>query len=213
MQLHEQYRPKRWQDVIGQKRLLRRIERIRQRGLGGRSYWIAGPSGTGKTTMAQLIAGEVASAWCTEEADGTDLTAARVRELERQSRCLGLGTPNGRAFLVNEAHAMRRPVVTQLLTTLERLPAHVVWIFTTTCDGQKVLFEGCIDASPLVSRCVVLELDTSNLEIYMARRARKIARTERLDSQPLEAYVELVRKHHCNLRAVLQEIEAGAMEE
>ena len=213
MQLHEQYRPKRWQDVIAQKRVLQRIENIRKRGLGGRAYWISGPSGTGKTTIAQLIAAEVAIEWCVEEADATDLTAARVRELERQSQCLGLGNPNGRAYIVNEAHAMRQPVVRQFLTTLERVPAHVVWIFTTTCAGQKVLFEGCQDASPLVSRCVRLELDTFNLEIYMARRARKIARTEGLDSKPLEAYVELVRKHNCNLRAVLQEIEVGVMEE
>ena len=88
-----------------------------------------------------------------------------------------------------------------------------MWIFTTTELGQKGLFEDCIDASPLVSRCVRLELDTSNLEVYMARRARKIARTEDIDTKPLEEYVTLVRQHNCNLRAVLQEIEAGVMEE
>lgn len=213
MQLHEQYRPKRWEDVIAQKRVLTRIERLRKRGLAGRAYWISGPSGTGKTTIARLIAAEVASEWCIEEADATDLTAARVRELERQSQCLGLGNPNGRAYIVNEAHAMRQPVVRQFLTTLERVPQHVVWAFTTIPAGQQLLFEGCVDASPLVSRCIRLELDTQNLEIYMARRARKIARAEGLDSKPLEAYVELVRKHKCNLRAVLQEVEAGVMDE
>ena len=45
MQLHEQYRPKKWADVIAQKRILRRIERLRSRGLGGRAYWISGPTG------------------------------------------------------------------------------------------------------------------------------------------------------------------------
>ncbi len=214
MQLCEQYRPRTFADVIGQKPSIRRIKRLRERaGLAGRAYWISGPSGTGKTTIARLVAAEVATEWAIEEADATDLTASRVRELERQSHCLGLGTPNGRAYIVNESHAMRQPVVRQFLTTLERVPPHVVWIFTTTVAGQKRLFEGCIDASPLVSRCVRLTLDTANLEIYMARRARKIARTEGLDSKPLEDYVTLVRQHHCNLRAVLQEIEAGVMEE
>ena len=64
--------------------------------------------------------------------------------------------------------------------------------------GQKLLFEDQVDAAPLVSRCVRLDLDTHNLEVYMARRARKIARTEGLDGRPLEAYVELVRANKCN---------------
>jgi len=212
LQLHEQYRPQRWCDVIGHKRVLRRIERLRRRGLGGRAYWLSGPSGTGKTTIARLLAREVASEWCTEEADATDLTVARVQELERQSRCLGLGDKTGRAFIVNEAHAMNKRVVRQFLTTLERLPAHVVWVFTTTEAGHKLLID-TIDGDPLVSRCVRLALDTQGLDVYFARRARKIARTERLNSRPFEYYLAMVRRYHCNLRTVLGEIEAGAMSE
>jgi len=211
MQLHEQHRPRKWTEVIGQKAVLQRIENIRKRGLAGRAYWISGPSGTGKTTIGRLIAAEVATEWSIEEADATDLTAPSVRELERQSHCLGLGNPNGRAYIVNEAHAMNKRVVRQFLTTLERVPAHVVWIFTTIPAGQKLLFDDCVDASPLVSRCIRLDLDTQNLEVYMARRARKIARTEGLDGQPIQAYVELVRANKCNLRAVIQEVESGAM--
>ncbi len=213
MQLHEQHRPKKWSDVIAQKRVLNRIERLRKRGLGGRSFWIAGPSGTGKTTIARLLASEIASDLMIEEADATDLTASSVRALERGSYTIGLGDKRGRAYIVNEAHAMRQPVIRQLLTTLERVPGHVLWVFTTTTAGQKHLFDGCIDANPLLSRCVELQLDTDNLVVYMARRARKIARSEGIDGQPLQQYTALVRKHNCNLRAVLQEIEAGVMEE
>jgi hypothetical protein len=43
MQLHEQYRPSAWSDVVGQDKILARIEAIRQRGLAGRAYWISGP--------------------------------------------------------------------------------------------------------------------------------------------------------------------------
>jgi DNA polymerase-3 subunit gamma/tau len=211
MQLHEQYRPTRWEELVGQKRIVKRIDRLRKRGLGGRAYWISGPSGTGKTTIARLIAAEVASEWATEEADATDLTAARVRDLERESHLRGLGTPNERAYIVNEAHGMNKRVVRQFLTTLERIPSHVVWLFTTIPSGQKLLFEGCVDASPLVSRCVRLDLGIRS-PVYFARRARKIARIEGFDSKPLDEYVELVRKHNFNFRAVLQEIEAGVME-
>jgi hypothetical protein len=58
-----------------------------------------------------------------------------------------------------------------------------------------------------------LELDTKGLTIAFARRARKIARAEGIDSRPMTDYTALCRKHDNNLRAVLQEIEAGAFDE
>ena len=128
MQLHEQHRPTTWADVVGQDKILARLQRLRARGLSGRSFWLTGQSGTGKTTMARLIAAEVASEWCIEEIDATDLSAARVRDLERQSRTYGIGEKTGRAYIVNESHGLNRATVRQLLTTLEgdRLPQHVV---------------------------------------------------------------------------------------
>lgn len=105
-------------------------------------------------------------------------------------------------------------VVRQLLTTLERIPAHVVWVFTTTTTtGQRLLFEGCDDANPLVSRCTRLQIDPEKLAEAFAQRARDIAQAEGLNGKPLEDYAELLRQHKYNVRAALQEIEAGAMTE
>ena len=61
MQLYEQYRPTTWAEIVGQDKVIARIEHLRLRGLAGRAYWIAGQSGTGKTTIARLLASENAS--------------------------------------------------------------------------------------------------------------------------------------------------------
>src|SRR3954447_17285380 len=60
--LTEQYQPRTWADVVGQDKIVQRVQALAKRGLAGRAYWISGQSGTGKTTIARLIAQEVADA-------------------------------------------------------------------------------------------------------------------------------------------------------
>ena len=54
--LFEQYRPRAWSDVVGQDKIVARIQLLAKRGLAGRAYWLSGQSGTGKTSIARLIA-------------------------------------------------------------------------------------------------------------------------------------------------------------
>lgn len=209
--LHEQYRPKTWADVVGQDRVINRINTLRQRGLIGRAYWLTGASGTGKSTIAHLIAGEVADEFGTEEIDAESLTPARVVELERSSFIRGMGDRAGRAIIINESHGLRKATVRQLLVTLERVSPCAVWLFTTTTEGQETLFEDCEDAHPLLSRCTVLALSRNGLAKPFAERAQTIARAEGLDGGTADKYLALVQKHKNNLRAVLQSIESGEM--
>ena len=125
-----------------------------------------------------------------------------------QLYALGKG---GRAWIINEAHGLRAPVIRVLLGILERLPAHCCVIFTTTKDGQESLFEGEIDAHPLLSRCHALGLTNQGLASAFAKRAREIATAEGLNGQSEAAYVKLAQRCRNNMREMLQRIEAGEM--
>lgn len=211
--LFEQFRPETWDDLVGQPKLVKTIDVLRRRGLVGRVLWIASESGTGKTTIARLIANEIADDYAVIEMDAMDLGIDRVREFERmcQFKPLGKGC---HVFIFNESHSLSSKVVSRLQTVLEQpnVQRNSTWIFTTTFEGQKRLFDGVADANPFMSRAIEIALESGeDLVLAFAVRARQIAQQEQLDGQPLDAYVRLVRDCGCNMRKVLQRIEAGGM--
>ncbi len=206
--LYERYRPRSLDEVIGQPAAVKKLRRFVDSGtVAGRAFWLSGRSGNGKTTLARILVGEVADPDYVDELDAIDLTAGRLREiLERHRFCPMFG--NGHAVIVNEAHGLRD--AKRLLGVLEPIRSTVVWIFTTTLEGQ-LTFDGMADAGPLLSRCNPVRLATKGVGPAFAQRAQEIAQTEGLDGQPLSAYKELVNQHRGNMRTVLQAIEAGEM--
>jgi replication-associated recombination protein RarA len=208
--LADKHRPTRLEDLAGQNAAVAQVRAVLARGWGGRAWWLTGPSGAGKTTLARIVASIGADDLGTEEIDAQTLTPAKLRTIEEECRYRMLGTKPGRAYLVNEAHGLRKDTIRQLLVALERLPDYVIWVFTTTKSGQASLFEcdDAGDAAPLLSRCIEVGL-TADTRAF-AERAKTVAMAEGMDGLPLSVYESAVGASGANLRRVLQRIESGA---
>ncbi len=209
MQLYEKYRPADLAGFIGQDKIKKQINMITSRDSWDRdALWIQGPSGTGKTTLAWIIARKVAHDLFINELDGDKCTMQAVRDLENT---LSLIAPNSwRAVIINEAQAMTRQAVQAWLTLLERLPKHTLIIFTTTENMIETDLFGNF-SSPFARRCKVFTFTNQGLSQAMASRAKEIAMSENLDGQPLQKYIRLVQDCRNNMGAVLQRIDACEM--
>jgi DNA polymerase III gamma/tau subunit len=147
------------------------------------------------------------------EYDSADqVNAGALDDIEHVMALYG-GGKGGRAFIVNEAHGLRRSAVRRLLGLLERIPRHVVFIFTTTTENQLCFFEDHTDAGPLLSRCIEITLTNQGLAKVFAKHVQSIAKAENLDGKPEQAYYRLAQDCKNNCRAMLQQVEAGMMKE
>jgi DNA polymerase-3 subunit gamma/tau len=213
--LYEKVRPTKLDEIVAQDRAVKSIRQVLSNGWGGRAFWISGASGTGKTTLARIIAREGAADFFISEYDSADaIGIEEMADIDRQIHLFGgfAGGKKGRAVIINEAHGLRRPVIRLMLGLLERIPKHVVFIFTTTQAGQKGLFDAQIDAAPLLSRCTYIQLENTEIQrAAFAEYCKMVAFCESLDGKPRADYLALADRCENNMRAMLSAIEAGEM--
>ena len=208
MLLHEKYRPKLLSDVVAQSDAVRLVSRLDP---GGRAFYITGQSGTGKTTIARILALNSA-----HPAAITELVARQVSPVMLRDWLFTVSASRplfGACYvlIVNESHGLSKACVEVFLDLIEALPDWAIVIFTTTNDGTNLFEDTAFDASPFISRCMRVRLKSRDITGPMAERCKFIAEQEHLDGKPIEDYIKLLREHRNNMRSALMDIESGRM--
>ena len=136
--LYRKYRPQEWDEVIGQEHVVRTLTNALKLGRVSHAYLFAGPRGTGKTTIARILA---KSLGCSN-LDLIEIDAASNRGIDeiRELRDGIKFAPTAgkyKVFIIDEVHQLTKEAFNALLKTLEEPPAHAIFVLATT-EAHKV---------------------------------------------------------------------------
>ncbi len=144
--LYRKYRPHEWSEVVGQEPVVSALTGALTLGRVAHAYLFAGARGTGKTSVARILA----RALKTADIDIHEIDAASSRTIDdaRELREAVLSLPfdsRYKVYILDEVHMLTKEAFNALLKTLEEPPAHIVFILATT-ELDKV-------PETIVSRC------------------------------------------------------------
>jgi DNA polymerase-3 subunit gamma/tau len=189
--LYRRWRSRTFEEVLGQEHVTRTL---RNALLGGRiahAYLFAGPRGTGKTTMARLLAKAVN---CLSEGDEKPCNQCSICQAINEGRLLDLieidaasnrgideirdlrekvgFRPNEaqyKVYVVDEVHMLTNEAFNALLKTLEEPPPHVIFVLATT-EPHKI-------PATILSRCQRFDFRRASLE-DLRRKLNRICESE-----------------------------------
>ena len=135
--LHTKYRPKTFDDVVGQDSAVKSLRNVLRQGLG-RAFIFLGGAGVGKTTLARVVAHHlgVLSNNILEIDAATHSSVESIREVTEKLAFAGLGKNGKRMIIIDEVHALSKSAFQALLKSLEEPPAHIFFALCTTEDSK-----------------------------------------------------------------------------
>ncbi len=165
--LARKWRPQVFEDVVGQDHVVKTLQNAVKLDRIAHAYLFSGPRGTGKTSVARILAKAIncekgptekpcnECVNCTEITEGSSLDVREIdgasnrgideiRELRENIR-FSPASSRYKMYIIDEVHMLTQPAFNALLKTLEEPPAHVVFVFATT-EIHKV-------PATILSRC------------------------------------------------------------
>lgn len=165
--LYRKYRPKTFEDVVGQNYVIETLKNEIINDKVNHAYMFFGPRGIGKTTIAKIFARAVN---CEKTTTGSPCEECERCISSKEKECVDIieidaASNNGvdeireirnkvslvpaelkyKVYIIDEVHMLTQGAFNALLKTLEEPPKHVIFILATT-DPQKV-------SDTIISRC------------------------------------------------------------
>jgi len=136
--LYTKYRPHTFEDVSEQKEVVEILKNQIRNGTVRNCYLFAGPSGTGKTTIARILAHELnhGEGGVIEMDAASNSGVEDVRNIIEKAVYQALDAEY-KVFIIDESHSISNAGYQAFLKTLEEPPAKAIFIFCTT-DPQKM---------------------------------------------------------------------------
>ena len=203
--LYRKYRPQTLDDVVGQEIIVKTLENAIKNNKLSHAYLFTGPRGTGKTSIAKILAKTVncmdiksylpceKCVSCTQinnkqTTDIIEIDAASnngVDEIREIRSKVNLVPANSKykVYIIDEVHMLSTGAFNALLKTLEEPPAHVIFILATT-DPYKI-------PATILSRCQRFDFKKIDT-IKIKENLERIAKEEKIDINE-ESLYELAR--------------------